>query len=295
MPYHPKIAKAPGAAYAASLDFSGWSILTGTDTLSSATVAATPTGLTVGTPTVVAATKKVNIGLSGGTDGVTYHLTVTAATAGGEILVGYLDVEVTSSESDGTVVYPSQLLPFVDGARVVELLYDDGELGDAEDVPAATTIDGNARAFALTQAAWRQVLQACRRGDIYRQRELIDLANDPVRGLDLIELVADLFWAKVVKRRRYVQGEPQAEDAGADRALAALDALQKGERIFDLTDVAVTGADGVATGAVYVNEIGQPTRLTVGRFGGACPDRREDRFWGTAGGFPPHRNGRGCC
>lgn len=81
------------------------------DTISSATVASTPTGPTIGSPTATTADqdpgegdpeipsgKGVQVSVSGGTAETSYLLTCTMTTAGGSILVvkGWLDVNAES-------------------------------------------------------------------------------------------------------------------------------------------------------------------------------------------------------
>lgn len=305
-----RVKKGPSASYTHTVDFSGWAQLTedGGQALASATATASPSGLTIGFVTVDADEDEVLIPLSGGTLGVTYRVTILATTDGVDVLDEYLDVLITTDTADGAVVWPSQLGPYVDTVRAVELLYDDAELqdddGNETDPPPFEEIDSNERAFNLTQAAWRDILRACRRGNIYQHRELIDLANDPVRGQDLIELVADLFWFKLVKRRRHPKGEPQNDPEGRERVEAVLEQLRQGERIFDLTGVAVTDEDGNLTGAVYENELGTATAMTRGRFGATDRVGRDRRFWGCVnddqndpgnqGGYPYGGIG-GCC
>lgn len=292
MAYVPKIVIPPTDGYPLSLNYSGFSILSGTNLLVSASTTATPSGLTIGSTTVNATTKKATFAPTGWVDGTVYHFTTLALTSDSDTLTGYLDVLASSTAYDGVAVFPSQLLPFLDGARAMELLADDGET-----VSESTAIDGNSRAFALCQAAWTDMLGACTRGDIYRKRELIDLASDPFRGMVLIELIADLFWGKLIKRRRYVQGEPQAEEAGVERARQALDLLERGQRIFNLDGVAITDSSGVLTGATYINELGGPTRLHSGKFGARNSTDGLGRFWGcSTGGRRSFGNpcGRGC-
>lgn len=303
MPLIPKIIKGPNSAFSATLDFSGWPQLQGDDpdTLSSATASVSPSGLTIDTtPTVDADTNYVSISLAAdGTDGTTYRITCLATTADGDILDGYLDVLVTSDANDGAVIYPSQFGPYIDTARCMELLYDDGdslltdEDGNPVPPPGFNTIDGNERAFFVAQSAWRSVIQAATRGEVYTIDELTDLANDRVRGQDLIELCADLFWHRLIKRRRYVQGEPQAQDANIERAEAMLEALRRGERIFNLE-----GVINSSTGSAYTNVIGEVTALDHGRLGMGDRDFRDNRFWACTNddrNDPNYSAGGGSC
>lgn len=57
--------------------------LTGTPT-----VVATPSGLTLGSPTIGGANKKVQIRISGGAADVLYNLKCTVSTSGGNVLEG---------------------------------------------------------------------------------------------------------------------------------------------------------------------------------------------------------------
>jgi hypothetical protein len=297
MPVIPKVVKGPSASYPHTFDFSGWDLLTTSNTLSSATATVSPSGLTLGSPTVSADDKQVSVNISSGTLGDTYRVTVLATTSDGDVLDAYLDVVVAVGAGDGAAVYPSQLLPYLDTRRAMELLYDDGELDEDEDAPDGDVIDGNERAFALCQAAWREVVMAATRGELYTLQQLTDLAADPVRGQDLVSLVADLFWRRLVRRRRYVKGEPQADDAAGEAADQLLEALRRGERIFNLEGV----ADSV-NGGTYENELGERTALSVGRLGSTDLDHPEDRFWGctnTDRSDPRYRGGswwtRGSC
>ena len=277
MAFVPKISRASTDSYPVAFDYAGWDILNTSNTLSSATVTGSPSGLTIGSPTVDATNKKVSANVSAGTSGVTYRLTCVATTSGGDTLTGYLDVVTQNGTTSGVVVYPSQLLPFVDGGRAMQLLYDDGDLDDDEDPAAATTIDGNVNAFNLCQAAWREVVQACARGKIYTITELTDYANDAVRGLDLIQLVADIFWCKLIRRRRYTPEDPQAQASECQEAQEKLQALRTGERIFDLTGV--TASDG----STYGSEVAEAGAISVGRLGGQRCDNSADRFWACTG------------
>lgn len=299
-----RVKKGPSASYTHTVDMSGWPQLTedGGQALSSATATETTGGITIGSVTVDADEDEVLIPLSGGTLGVVYRITILATTDGGDVLDEYLDVLITTDTADGAVVWPSQLGSYLDTKRFVELMYDDGELldddGNETAPPAFDEIDSNQRAFDLTQAAWRDILRAARRGNIYEHRELIDLANDPVRGQDLIEFVADLTWIKANKRRRFPKGEPQNDPEGGERIEAMLEQLRQGERIFDLTGVAVTDSSGALTGAVYENPRGDATAMTTGRFGATDRDAPDNRFWGctnTDRNDPNYRGGRGGC
>jgi hypothetical protein len=284
-----RVSKAPTDSFPLAFSFTDWALLTDDNRLASAVVTASPTGLTVGLATVDADAKEAQATVSGGADGTVYRLACVATTDAGDTLTGYIDLLV-SSAADGAVLYPSQFGPYLDTRRAMELLYDDSELDEGEDAPSFDQIDGNDRAFFLAQAAWREVLMAATRGELYTIQQLTDLANDPVRGQDLVALCADLFWRRLVKRRRYVQGEPQAEDATGDRAEQTLEALRRGERIFNLEGV----ADSVS-GGVYTNELGARTALSVGRLGSTDLDHPEDRFWGctnTDRSDPRYRGGR---
>lgn len=197
------------------------------------------------------------------------------------------------SLTSATVLLPSDLLPYSDRKRVLELLVDDGDPElDEED------IDDDATALRLARAAWSKMVGATRRGDIYEARELIDLANDAERGQMLVALVADLFWCMCQKRRRYTENEPQAKDPACEEAEKTLEALQSGHRIFVLDGVAISDADGNLTGDTYSNVKGPVTRLQTGEFGttGSCTDPA-NRFWGctrTRASQYGSRD-RGCC
>jgi hypothetical protein len=286
----PRVTRRPTAVYAELLDFSGWDLLTSLNTLASATASVSPSGPTLGTPTVDATNKEVSVPWSGGTSGVKYRLSVLATTSGGDVIPGDLDVAVTTASTDGIVVYPSQFLPYIDGARAVELCFDEGTIAVGTAYPDPSQIDGLDNARAIADGAWYEVLTACSRGEIYQGRELIDLANDPSRGQVLIKLLANLFWADLIGRRRYAQGEPQAEDVGYKRAQETLEQLRLGERVFDLTGVVQTDASGVPTGSVYGNPVGEASHMSSGRLGVSRtrPHCRQpdDRFW---------VRGRRCC
>lgn len=197
-----------------------------------------------------------------------------------------------------TVLNPSDLVDYLPTRRVMQLLYDDDELDEGEDSPSVSTIDENDRAIKLARTAWYEVMTAVRRGNIYGKRELIDLANDEFRGGPLVELVASIFYCKLLKRRRYVSGEPQADEGNCEEANASLERLRAGERIFALEGVAITGTDGSLTGGLYENELGEPTTLSVGQF---RPDScgRLRRFWGctdrgcSSGSLRPTNGGCG--
>lgn len=76
----------------AVFDFGNWDELEPDDSTLAATptpptVAASPGGLTLGTPTLLGA-YRVQVPVSGGTAGVSYVLTCTARTGAGETLIG---------------------------------------------------------------------------------------------------------------------------------------------------------------------------------------------------------------
>ncbi len=274
MPAVPKILKGPSASFSHNVDYTGWSMIGDeTDTISSATASATPSGLTLGSVGVNTAGTQVSIPLSGGTLGVTYNVTVLATTSAGDVLDAYFDVFIGTGIA-GAVLAPSQFGPYVDRKRSMELLYDDGELDDDEAVPAWATVDGNETAFMLAQAAWRDILEAARRGEVYSLQELTDYANDLVRGADLIKLAAGLFWGSLIERRRYTKGEPQGEDPAYEKAQRRLQELRLGERIFDLEGVANS------SGGSYTNELGVASAISVGTFGATDQCKTARRLWG---------------
>lgn len=205
------------------------------------------------------------------------------------------------SLTSSTVLSPSDIVDYLPISRVMELLTEDYELDDDEDPPSVDTIDSNDRALMLVRWAWYSMKMACKRGDIYGERELVDLANDEVRGQPLRELIASLFWNKLIGRRRYVEGEPQGKDEYKKEADATLQLLREGERIFDLEDVTKTDSSGTSIGT-YINELGDATKLSVGTYGKSVGRRPDDRFWACTtdrGGedpreFPPGSAGCGC-
>jgi len=84
MPYIPKTTKSTTDSYPFTFDYTGWPQLV-TDNIVSATASASPSGLTVGSPTVGTGddAEKVFVNLSSGTNAVTYRVTVVATTSGG--------------------------------------------------------------------------------------------------------------------------------------------------------------------------------------------------------------------
>lgn len=306
MPIVPRRTKATTDSFPFYFDYTGWPQLEDDD-LDTATVTATPSGLTLGAPTVsvdtVTGTERVYVNISSGTSGVTYRVTCLAETVGGSILTGFMDLKVSDDDVSGIVVYPSQLLPYFDNMRAMELLYDENELVDATtgaaiDIPSSDTIDGNARAHAIAARAWGTMKAAVRRGNVYRDRELIDLANDDIRGQMLIELLANIFWCSLLKRRRYVPEEPQGKDQACVDAEEALERLRRGDRIFVLDGVSVTDDDGNPTGDVYGNPLGDSTSMSYGFMGKDNSCRRADRrWWGCTNICKNKREGDGgrCC
>lgn len=178
-----------------------------------------------------------------------------------------------ASLTSSTVLSPSDLLPILDKNRVFDLCVDEGETR-----PNSNNIDSNARALALAREAWYHMTMACRRGDIYEGRELIDLANDSVRGRPLIGLVARIWWGLLLEGRVYTEPEPQANDPRLKRAEEQLEQLRQGERIFVLDGVTQTDSDGASIGT-YANEKGEPTTLQVGQLGQSDCSTPDDRFW----------------
>lgn len=72
-----------------TFDFTNVTEIAGGDTLTGTpTVSANPTGLTIGTPAVAGAAKKVTVRLSGGTSGVNYVVSCIVATTAGNTLEG---------------------------------------------------------------------------------------------------------------------------------------------------------------------------------------------------------------
>lgn len=194
---------------------------------------------------------------------------------------------------------PSDLLPYIDGQRAVELCYSDREVGvSGFEYPDEEDIDDIAKAVTACNSAWNRLVSACRKGEIYTARELVDLANDADRGAMLRELVSDLFWGTLIKRRRYVKGEPQGEEQSKETAETQLEQLESGHRIFVLDGVAVTDSSGTPTGQTYGNERSVRGAMSVG---GPDQTRRDplDRFWGCTGqperGDSGYSGGSGRC
>lgn len=179
-----------------------------------------------------------------------------------------------ASLTSARTLVPSDFINFLDGGRVCDLLIDEGE-----DAVVIDDIDSNERALDFADDAWGQVLMACQRGDVYSHRELVDYANDSIRGKPLRKLVAYIFWTSCLGRRGYTESEPQAADPKIKQSEGMLESLQSGHRIFVLENVAITDSDGVATGENYTNVKGVPTALQVGKLGNNCYDP-SDRFWG---------------
>lgn len=76
-----------------SFDFSDYPEIVGGATITSATVVASPTGPTIGSPLPTVGIVQVRI--SGGLDGTTYEMTCTAVTNAGDTLVGCGQLQVT--------------------------------------------------------------------------------------------------------------------------------------------------------------------------------------------------------
>ncbi len=77
-----RLTKAVATDLPYTFQYYGWSIFDATPIIS-ATVASTPSGLTLGSPAVSADGKAVSVRISGGTAGVTYTVTVTPQTSEG--------------------------------------------------------------------------------------------------------------------------------------------------------------------------------------------------------------------
>lgn len=86
-----RLLKAPDDDLPYSFDFSLFDVME-SDTMASATVASTPSGLTIGSPSVSGDT--VTVRISAGTDGTTYRLKVQGTTTGGYDIVCYADLYV---------------------------------------------------------------------------------------------------------------------------------------------------------------------------------------------------------
>lgn len=76
-----------------TFDFAALEELVAGQTISSATVTAAPSGLTIGSPSVVGATVRADI--SGGTAGVGYILTVTITTNASAVYAEYVPMTVS--------------------------------------------------------------------------------------------------------------------------------------------------------------------------------------------------------
>jgi hypothetical protein len=87
--YWNELIKTAGEKFLATMDFSE---TVGTATISSPTVTATPTGLTITEITVV--DKVVTFYVEGGTAGTSYRFDVQITTSGGDTIVGYGSLKV---------------------------------------------------------------------------------------------------------------------------------------------------------------------------------------------------------
>jgi hypothetical protein len=75
-------------------DFSSFAEVVAGETISSPSVTATPSGLTIGSPTIPSGTSRVEATVTGGAGGQRYNVTCSVTTSGGATLTieGFLDV-----------------------------------------------------------------------------------------------------------------------------------------------------------------------------------------------------------
>lgn len=84
-----QLQKLVGESRLYDFDFTDQAEIEGGETLTGTpTVTATPAGLTLGSPVIGGASKKVQVRISAGTANTTYSLTCTVATSGGNTLQG---------------------------------------------------------------------------------------------------------------------------------------------------------------------------------------------------------------
>jgi hypothetical protein len=88
----PKLEKYPAEIDSFAFDFSQNPRLIAGETITSAVVAAEPTGLTIGAPAISGA--EVRVQISGGTADATYCLTCTITTSGGATIEGVGQLKV---------------------------------------------------------------------------------------------------------------------------------------------------------------------------------------------------------
>lgn len=77
-----------------AFDFTDWELLTPSEKIVSAVVSATPSGLTISSPTVNSDGDVVTARISGGTASTRYRVTCVATTTSGYDLTGFADITV---------------------------------------------------------------------------------------------------------------------------------------------------------------------------------------------------------
>lgn len=87
------LVKLPGDSRLYQIDFSNIDEILDGQTISSATVTATPSGLTLGSPTI-SGEALVIVAIHGGTAGTLYQLKVTANVSGGSVYVEVIPFNV---------------------------------------------------------------------------------------------------------------------------------------------------------------------------------------------------------
>lgn len=161
---------------------------------------------------------------------------------------------------------PSDLYPYIDTQRFCELCVD----GDSE-IPAPDDLDDNVNAVRNVNYAQGLICEAARKGQQYSLQQLKDLVyaaqQENPQGEQIMGLISDLTWCRIVKRKRPAPGAPQGEYPECRDAQAYLDRLQKGERIFVLEGIpqrnelgVVVGVYGDAVPAAGLMETGSLTR-----------------------------------
>lgn len=171
---------------------------------------------------------------------------------------------------------PSDLFAYIDTQRFGELCVD----GDTAP-PTTSELDSNAYAVANVNAAQALIVQACRVSQTYSLQQLKDLVyaaqNDNPQGDQIMLLIADLTWCRIVTRKRPAPKSPQGEYPECKDAEERLNALKRGERIFVLEGMLRRNELGNVVG-VYGQEIPDAGLLEAGQLTSPCAN--PPQLWG---------------
>jgi hypothetical protein len=100
-----------------------------------------------------------------------------------------------------------------------------------------------------------------------------------ISGGQLMQLIADVVWCQLVKRRRFTKDSPQGQDPSCERSEELLTKLRNGERIFVLDGVVIRNGT-TNTGTWYGSEVSEAGLMHAGSLNTGSGIDCAPNFWG---------------